>query len=82
LAVAAAQSIAIRLWQRFLFLGWIGRVVTVVVVLYAIGWAFGNFGFDGIARQLSEAAILILSVLLTALFIRLLWRDLPTRRRR
>lgn len=80
--MAVAQSIAIRLWQRFLFLGWVGRTATVIVALYGTGWVLGSLGLDHMARQLGEAAILILSILLTALFIRFLWRSATAHHRR
>lgn len=61
------------LWQRFLLLGWIGKAVTVVVLLYGIGWAFGSIGMEATAREFGSAGAVVLSVLLTALVIRTIW---------
>lgn len=63
------------LWQRFLLLGWIGKTVTIIVLLYGLGWIVGNLGADSLARQLGSAGAFVLAVLLTALFIRLIWLD-------
>jgi len=62
------------LWQRFLWLGWIGKTVTVIAALYGFGWILGNLGLDSAARSLGSTAIYIGSFLLTALVIRGLWR--------
>jgi hypothetical protein len=73
--VARAQSAFAFLWQRFLLLGWIGRVVAVIVALYATGWIVGQLGMRGMGRQLGSAALFVLSLLLTALIIRWVWRN-------
>jgi hypothetical protein len=39
-----SQAVLSVLWQRFLMYGWIGRMVSIVVVLYASGWVLGNLG--------------------------------------
>ena len=69
------RSLFAILWQRFLLLGWIGRAAAVIVTLYGTGWIIGNLGLRGMARQLGSAAIFVLSLLLTALFIRGVWRN-------
>ena len=72
----------ISLWQRFLWLGWIGKLIAVAIVLYGIGWIFGTLGAHGIARQLGSAGIYVLGVLLAVLVIRLIWRDATSHHRR
>ena len=68
------MAVLTYLWQRFLWLGWIGKAITVIVVLFGTGWALGNLGADSTARSLGAAGITVLSVLLAGLFIRLLWQ--------
>lgn len=63
------------LWWRWLGFGWVGRIASVVVALYGVGWIAGNLGLDSMARQFGSAAVFVLALLLTGLFIRLLWRD-------
>jgi predicted MFS family arabinose efflux permease len=62
------------LWTRFLWLGLAGKVVTVIAVLYGAGWLAGSVGFDRLAGQLGETALLLLALLLTAAAIRGAWR--------
>lgn len=62
------------LWQRFLFLGWIGKFVAVAVLLYGLGWIFGTLGAHAAARQLGSAGLYVLAFPLAALAIRQLWR--------
>lgn len=62
------------LWQRFLFLSWVGRGIAVFVVLYGLGWVCGNLGMDSTARSFGSAGITVLSVVVTWLIIRFLWR--------
>jgi hypothetical protein len=62
------------LWQRFLLLGWIGKAVSIIVVLYGIGWIVGSLGARSMAVQLGSAGAAVLAVLATALIIRALWR--------
>lgn len=64
----------IYLWQRFLMLGWIGKAVTVIVLLYGVGWVFGGLGMEATAREFGSAGAVVLAVLLTALVIRTIWR--------
>lgn len=61
--------------QRWLLLGWLGRLTSVALALYAAAWLVGNLGMNAAARQLGSAAIFVLSLLLTALFIRWAWRS-------
>lgn len=63
------------LWRRFLMYGWIGRMASIVVVLYASGWVLGKLGMDTAARQLSSAALFVLALLLTWWVIRWVWRN-------
>jgi membrane protein DedA with SNARE-associated domain len=62
------------LWQRFLWLGLTAKAVVVVVVLYALGWIAGQAGLDGVAHSLALAAIFVAGLLLTVLFMRVVWR--------
>jgi amino acid permease len=62
------------LWQRFLLLGWIGRLAAILVALYGIGWVFGKLGADSIAEQFGTMAKYVLSFLLVALLFVLIWR--------
>jgi membrane protein DedA with SNARE-associated domain len=62
------------LWQRFLWLGWIGKLVVVVVLLYGVGWLFGAIGMEEAACEFGSAGAVVLALLLTALVIRLIWR--------
>lgn len=62
------------LWTRFLWLGLVGKVVTVIAILYGAGWLAGSVGFDRLAVQLGGSALLLLAVLLTAAVIRGAWR--------
>jgi hypothetical protein len=61
--------------QRWLMLGWLGRLVAIAVALYGLGWVVGNAGMDGAARQLGGAAIFVASLIAAWLFIRLLWNS-------
>lgn len=63
------------LWQRFLWLGWIGKTVTVIFLLYGVAWVVGGLGAEGMAQQLGSAAAVVVAVLATALIIRLIWRN-------
>jgi hypothetical protein len=72
--------ILMAIWQRWLMFGWGGRLASLAAALYAVGWVAGNLGLDSIASQLGEAAIFVLSVLLTAIFIRQAWRNHTGRR--
>lgn len=63
------------LWERFLLLGWTGRVIAVIAGLYGAGWVLGGLGLNAAARQLGSGAIFILSLLLTWLIIRWVWRN-------
>jgi hypothetical protein len=62
------------LWQRFLFLGWIGKFVAVAALLYGLGWIFGTLGAHSAARQLGSGGLYVLAFPLTALAIRQIWR--------
>lgn len=62
------------LWMRFLWLGLAGKVIAVIVIVYAAGWAVGSLGFHDLARQLGSVALYILGLLLTAAMIRAAWR--------
>jgi membrane protein DedA with SNARE-associated domain len=70
------------LWQRFLLLSWVGKGIAVFVVLYGIGWVFGSLGMDSTARSFGGAGIAVLSVMITWLIIRFLWRKSTEYRRR
>ncbi|HEX6666770.1 MAG TPA: hypothetical protein VF081_09270 [Solirubrobacterales bacterium] len=69
------------LWSRFLWLGWIGKAVVVIAILFAAGWILGKLGLDSAARSLGGAGIFVLSLLLAGLFIRLLWQNGTARHR-
>lgn len=61
-------------WQRFLMLTWVGKTVTIIVLLYGIGWLFGAVGMEAAAQEFGSAGAAVLAILLTALVIRLIWR--------
>lgn len=63
------------LWRRFLLLGWLGRLASLAVALYGMGWLFGTLSLDGAAHQLGELGIFVFGVLLAAGFIKLVWKD-------
>jgi hypothetical protein len=65
--------ILMTIWQRWLLLGWAGRLASLAAALYASGWVLGNLGIDALARQFGSAAIFVLAILLTFLFIRQIW---------
>lgn len=67
--------ILMAIWQRWVLLGWGGRLASLAAALFAVGWVAGNLGMDSLARQFGGAAIFVLSVLLAALFIRQIWRS-------
>ena len=69
-------------WWRWLSFGWVGRLASLAITLYAAGWVLGNLGIHSAARSLGEAAIFIFGFLLTGLFIRLIWRDATAHHRR
>lgn len=62
-------------WQRFLFLSWIGKGVAIGVLLYGLGWVFGNLGAHAAARQLASAGLFVLAFPLAAIVIRWVWRN-------
>lgn len=69
-------------WWRWLSFGWFGRLASIAITLYAMGWLLGNLGMNSAARSLGEAAIFVFAILLTAAFIRLIWRDATAHHRR
>jgi hypothetical protein len=75
-------TVALRQYflQRFLLLGWIGRVVVIAITLYGTGWILGTLGWDGVAREVGSAAIFIATLLATFLVIRWVWRNYAGRR--
>lgn len=60
---------------RFWWLSATGKAVAMVVLLYGMGWLAGTLGWHSMARQLGSAALLILSVLVTALILRSIWNS-------
>jgi|GEM_PF-5598312 len=62
------------LWQRFLWLGWIGKGFAVAALLYGTGWVVGKIGLDELAIQFGQAGLYVFAFPLTALIIRFLWR--------
>lgn len=76
------RAVLAYLSQRFFSLGWIGKAMTIIVVLYAVGWVVGSLGADGMARQLGSAGAVVIAMLVTALIIRLIWRNHAGRPRR
>lgn len=73
------MGVARALWWRWLSFGWIGRLASIAIGLYAFGWLLGNLGMNAAARQLAAWAILVFGVLVTWLIIRLSWRDATAR---
>ena len=72
----------LSIWQRFLWLGWIGKTIVIIVVLSGISWIFGRLGGHDIARSFGSVALYILGALLALLFIRLIWRDATSHHRK
>lgn len=64
---------------RFLWLGLVGKAVTVIAVLYGAGWLAGSLGFHDFARQLGSAALYVLGLLLTVAVIRWAWTSFTGR---
>lgn len=69
------------MWQSFLLLGWIGKSVTVIGLLYSTGWLVGRTGWDSAARGFGSLALNLLGLLLTTLVIRGVWRAATARHR-
>lgn len=57
-----------------LFLGWIGKAVTVILMSYAVGRLLSEPGMNAAGREVWSVGVFVLSVLLAALFIRLVLR--------
>lgn len=62
------------LWQRFLWLGWIGKGFAIAALLYGTGWLVGKIGLDELAVQFGQAGLYVVAFPLTALIIRGIWR--------
>jgi hypothetical protein len=74
--------ILMAIWQRWLLLGWIGRISSLAAALYAFGWVLGNLGLNEMARELGAVALYIAAFPITALIIRGLWRHSTAHHRR
>lgn len=74
--------ILMAILQRWLLFGWVGRLGSLIGALYGSGWVLGNLGWHAAARELGGMALFILGILLTALFLRLIWRDATSHHRR
>lgn len=61
-------------WQRFLWLGWIGKGFAIAALLYGTGWLVGTAGLDELAVQFGQAGLYVVAFPLTALIIRGIWR--------
>jgi len=70
------------LWTRFLFLGWIGKLIAIAIGLYGVGWILGNLGMHGMARELGKIALYIAAFPIAALVIRWFWRDATAHHRK
>jgi hypothetical protein len=74
--LVAAGGVLVRyLWRQFLLLGWVGKTAAIFAVLFWSGWILSSLGLRGPARELGSAAWFVLGLLLTALFIRAIWRN-------
>lgn len=73
------SAVGRAVWWRWLSFGWIGRVMAIAIAFYAFGWVLGNLGMNTAARSLGEAALYIAAFPITALIIRLVWRDATAR---
>jgi len=69
-----ASSVFAYFWQRFLWLGWIGKGFAIAALLYGTGWIVGMVGFAELALQFGEAGLYVVAFPLTALIIRGIWR--------
>lgn len=69
------------LWNRFLGLTLIGKGFAVAVVLFAFGWVLDQLGLNGFARELTGAAWLVFSLVITAVIIRHIWLRFTKRSR-
>ena len=63
------------LWIRFQLLRLIAKAFVVIVLLYGVSWAVGALGWHDLARQFGSAALYLLAILLTVLFIRWVWHS-------
>lgn len=60
--------------EQFFLLGWIGKMVTIIALLYGSSWVAGGVGMTATADELGVAAGIVLSLLITALILRAVWR--------
>lgn len=70
------------LWQRFLWLGWIGKLFAVAIALYSTGWVVGTLGLNEMARELGVIALYIAAFPITAIIIRGIWRHATAHHRK
>jgi hypothetical protein len=75
---AAALS---HLWQRFLWLGWIGKLFAVAIAIYVVGWIVGALGMNDLARGFGRLALYVVAFPITAAIIRGIWRGATTHHR-
>jgi membrane protein DedA with SNARE-associated domain len=73
-SMSMARGVFDYIWARFLWLTWTGRLISIAVTIYALGWAFGTLGAHHAARQFGSVALYVLAFPLTWLFIRLVWK--------
>lgn len=76
---AAALS---RLWQRFLRLGWIGKMFAAAIAIYAVGWMVGSLGLHDLARGFGRLALYVVAFPITAVVIRGIWRGATAHHRK
>lgn len=76
------SAVGQAVWWRWLSFGWIGRVASIAIALYAFGWVLGNLGMNSAARSLGETALYIGAFPVTALIIRGIWRHSTAHHRR
>jgi hypothetical protein len=56
--------------------------VTIIVLLYGIGWIFRNLGMEATAHEFGSMGTVVLAVLGTGLIVRLIWQNHAGRPRR
>lgn len=61
--------------------GLLGKGLTIAVVAYGVAYVLAHLGLDGVARQVGQMGATVLSLVLAAGFMRLIWTHFTQPRR-